>query len=164
MASKTKDKPRKTSSAAKKVYRGERDDKIVAGIRIPKVRLTSLGTSTISLPSPPRMLFLMGTYIFLAWLMAGGIFFIVREPPALGESGGNPLYFWPSLNESFLIEGFIASILLFVAGFGMVMLYQASLQAYNRANAIRYLVIGLTLGVLSFGLLQYIIMVKLGIF
>ncbi|MHA1682915.1 MAG: hypothetical protein ACTSUE_18395 [Promethearchaeota archaeon] len=157
-------KQKKVSSKAGKVYRGSKPSKSILGIRIPNVRLTSLGTSTISLPSPPRMLFLMATYLFLAFLMAGGIFFMVRQPPALGQQNNKPLYFWPSLNESFMIEGFIAAILLFTAGVGGILLYQGSLQANSKTDAVRYIVIGLGLLVAAFGILQYIIGVKLGQF
>lgn len=154
--------PKKGTGKADKVYRGSKPSRSILGINVPNVRLTSLGTSTISLPSPPRMLFLMATYLFLAFLMAGGIFFMVREPPALGQRNNAPLYFWPSLNESFMIEGFIAAILLFVAGVGAIMLYQGSLKATDKTEAIRYIIIGLVLVVVAFGMLQYIIGIKTG--
>ena len=131
-------------------------------IRVPKIRLTSLGASTISLPSPPRMLVLMATYIFLFWLMAGGIYFEVQNPIAVGARGSNPVFFYPSMSDSFIIEGILAAILLFMAGMGMIFLYQASLQKMNRNYAIKLLVTGLLLGIISFMALQWIVNIKMG--
>lgn len=149
--------------AARKVPVGRRRDKaLLLDIRIPKVRLSSIGASAISLPSPPRMLILMATYIFLFWLMAGGIYMLVRNPIAVGAQNNQALYFYPSLNESFIIEGFIAAIMLFVGGFGAIMVYQASLSAMNKGYATALLIIGLAMTFISFMILQYIINVKLG--
>ena len=72
-------------------------------------------------------------------------------------------YFYPSLNESFIIEGFISAIMLFAGGFGGILLYQASLNAFNRSYAIKLMVIGLVLSMVSFFVLQWIIRVKLGL-
>jgi hypothetical protein len=152
------------SGAARKVYKGTARDKMIPflGVRIPKIRLSSLGASTISLPSPPRMLILMASYILLFWLMSGGIYFMVRNPIAVGSSGGQAVFFYPSMNESFVIEGVIAAIMLFMCGMGMIFLYQASLQKLNRSYATKLLMTGLILGLVSFLVLQWIIRIKLG--
>ena len=150
------------SGAARRYRVGRKDKTLAFGIRIPRIRLTSLGSSAISLPSPPRMLLLMATYVLLFWLMAGGIYILIRDPIALGAQGNQPLYFYPSLNDSFIIEGFIASIMLFVGGIGAILTYQASLQTMNRSYAIKLLVVGLVLTVISFLVLQWVINIKLG--
>jgi hypothetical protein len=152
-----------TTGAARKVFKGGSlsRDKFLLGIRIPRVRLTGIG-SGMSLPSPPRMLVLMATYILLFWLMAGGIYFMVRNPIAVGQSGNDPVFFYPSMNESFIIEGIIAAIMLFAAGVGMVLMYQASMQKMNKSYAMKLLVVGLVLGIVSFMALQWIIQIKLG--
>ncbi|MHA1370025.1 MAG: hypothetical protein ACTSWN_14115 [Promethearchaeota archaeon] len=152
-----------TGKARRVVIKDFRDKEILPGFRLPKVSLTSVAGSTISLPSPPKMIILMATYIFLFWLMAGGIYMMVRDPIALGaKSNGDPIYFYPSLNDSFIIEGFIASIMLFAGGFGGVLLYQATMQAYNRSYAIKLLIIGLVLCITAFFTLQWIINIKTG--
>jgi hypothetical protein len=154
-----------TSGAAKKVYKGGSRDKMLLGIRIPRVRLTGIG-SGMTLPSPPRMLMLMASYILLFWLMAGGIYFMVRNPIAVGSTGSgdnsDAVFFYPSMNESFIIEGIIAAILLFTAGIGMVLMYQASLQKMNKNYASKLMVVGFVLGILGFLALQWIINIKLG--
>lgn len=154
-----------STGAAKRVYKGSSRDKLVFGIHIPRVRLTGVG-SGMSLPSPPRMLMLMASYVLLFWLMAGGIYFMVRNPIAVGSTGSDEnakaVFFYPSMNESFIIEGIVAAILLFIAGIGMVMMYNASLQKMNKSYAGKLLVVGFVLGIVSFFALQYIINVKLG--
>jgi hypothetical protein len=155
-----------TSGAAKRVYKGGSHDKMLPmlGIRIPRVRLTGIG-SGMTMPSPPRMLMLMASYILLFWLMAGGIYFMVRNPIAVGSTGGengDAVFFYPSMNESFIIEGIIAAILLFTAGIGMVLMYQASLQKMNKSYASKLLAVGFVLGIVSFLALQWIINIKLG--
>jgi len=107
------------------------------------------------------MLVLMATYILLFWLMSGGIYFMVRNPIAVGARGNDPLFFYPSMNDSFVIEGIIAAIMLFTAGIGMVLVYQSSLQKLNRSYAMKLLVVGLLLGIISFMALQWIIRIKL---
>ncbi|MEX2680242.1 MAG: hypothetical protein Q6373_001460 [Candidatus Sigynarchaeota archaeon] len=155
------------SGAARRVYKGSSRDKLLPllGIRIPRVRLSGIG-SGIALPSPPRMLMLMASYILLFWLMAGGIYFIVRNPIAVGSSGSGEnaraVFFYPSTNESFIIEGIIAAILLFTSGIGLVLMYQGSLQKMNRSYAIKLLVVGFILSIIAFLALQWIMNIKLG--
>jgi len=107
------------------------------------------------------MLVLMASYILLFWLAAGGIYFEVQNPIAVGSQGGNPIFFYPSMSDSFIIEGILASILLFMSGLGMIFLYQASLQKMNRNYAIKLLVTGLLLGIISFMALQWIVNIKI---
>ena len=65
------------------------------------------------------------------------------------------------MSDSFIIEGILASILLFMSGLGMIFLYQASLQKMNRNYAIKLLVTGLLLGIISFMALQWIVNIKI---
>jgi hypothetical protein len=148
-----------SSGAAKKVLAGPKEH-VMLGIRIPKFRLTSLGTSTISLPSPPRMLLLMATYVLLFFLMAGGVYMLIQNPIAVGSENGQAIYFYPDINDSFIIEGFIAAALLFMAGFGGVLLYQSSLQSMNKSFATKILIIGVILSIVAFMILQWIINIK----
>lgn len=94
--------------------------------------------------------------------MAGGIYFEVTPSIAVGSQNGNPIFFYPSMSDSFIIEGILAAILLFMAGIGMIFLYQASLQKMNRNYAIKLLITGLILGIISFMALQWIVNIKGG--
>jgi hypothetical protein len=94
----------------------------------------------------------------------GVVYFIYREPPPIGaDEQGQPLFIWPrDLNESFIIEGIVASIFMFLASSGFLLLYQASKYIYNRKIALRILVIGAILIVISFVVLQFMLAIKAG--
>ncbi len=145
---------------AKKEYAGPKEKTLILGIRVPRVRLTNIGATSISLPSPPRMLMLVATYIGLFLLMGGMIYVLIRKPIALGAQNNQPLYFYPSLSEAFIIEGFIASTLLFIAGAGAILTYQASLAAMNKSYAVKLLVIGISMTFVAFMVLQWVISLK----
>jgi hypothetical protein len=91
---------------------------------------------------------------------------MVRNPIAVGSTGSgdssDAVFFYPSMNESFIIEGIIAATLLFIAGIGMVLMYQASLQKMNKNYATKLMVVGFVLGIVGFLALQWIINIKLG--
>jgi len=75
---------------------------------------------------------------------------------------GKPMFLYPDINESFIIEGIVASIFIFICSAGFIMLYQASKYVYNKTIAIRILVVGIILIVVAFGALQAMITIKLG--
>ena len=96
-------------------------------------------------------------------LQTGIVYLIYREPPALGaDAKGDPIFLYPSIHDSFIVEGIVASILIFVSSTGFIFLYQASKHSFNRQMALRILVIGLVMILVTFLALQYMIAVKLG--
>ncbi len=72
------------------------------------------------------------------------------------------MFLYPDINESFIIEGIVASIFIFLCSLGFIFLYQASQYVYNKNTAIRYLVVGILLVVIAFATLQAMITRKLG--
>ena len=88
----------------------------------------------------------------------------LRKPPALGATqGGDPIFILKDINEAFIIESIVASILILLCSTGFVFLYQASKYVYNRKMAITILIIGLLTIIICFIALQYIIAVKTGV-
>ena len=133
-------------------------------LRKPKVLFPSLKTSKMDIPLPGKSIAVMGIYIVLFLLQTGIVYLIFREPPALGTdpTSGEARFLYPEINESFIIEGIVASIFIFLCSIGFIMLYQASKYVYNREIAIRYLVVGILLILTAFGALQAMIAIKLG--
>ena len=132
-------------------------------LRKPKIVFPGLKTSKMDIPLPGKSIAVIGVYIVLFLLQTGIVYLIFREPPALGtDSDGNALFLYPEINESFIIEGIVASIFLFLCSIGFILLYQASKYVYNKDIAIRYLVVGIILILTSFGVLQAMITIKLG--
>ena len=133
-------------------------------LRKPKIKVSSLRFPSLSLPTPTKYLNVAIVYILLFILQTGVVYFIVREPPALGAEPqtGKPIFIYPDISESFIIEGIVASILIFLSSTGFLLLYQASKYVYNKSLAIRILAIGILMIIVMFILLQYMIAVKTG--
>ncbi|MBD3255431.1 MAG: hypothetical protein GF383_10075 [Candidatus Lokiarchaeota archaeon] len=132
-------------------------------LRKPKVVYPKLRGRSLTMPSPSKALGLVAIYIILFVLQTGIVYLLYREPPALGaDSAGDPIFLYPSVHDSFIVEGIVASILLFLCSTGFLLIYQASKHSYNRKLAIRILVIGIIMILSTFIALQYIIAEKLG--
>ena len=81
---------------------------------------------------------------------------IVRDPPALGAK-----FIWRNnVHEAFIIESIVASILILLFSTGFIVLYHASKYVYNRKFAEWLLVIGILMIIISFALLQYMLLCK----
>jgi hypothetical protein len=133
-------------------------------LRKPKILFPALKTSKMDIPLPGKSIAVMGIYIILFLLQTGIVYLIFREPPALGSNPntGVPMFIYEDINESFIIEGIVASIFIFLCSSGFILLYQASKYVYNKSIAIRYLVVGVILILTAFGALQAMITIKLG--
>lgn len=132
-------------------------------LRKPKILFPGLKTSKMDIPLPGKSIAVMGVYIVLFLLQTGVVYLIFRGPPALGTNqDGSALFLYPEINESFIIEGIVASIFIFLCSIGFILLYQASKYVYNKDIAIRYLVVGIILILTAFGALQAMITIKLG--
>lgn len=133
-------------------------------LRKPKILFPSLKTSKMDIPLPGRSIAVIGVYVVLFLLQTGIVYLIFREPPALGTDPrtGDAMFLYEDINESFIIEGIVASIFIFLCSIGFILLYQASKYVYNKDIAIRYVVVGIILILSAFGALQAMITLKLG--
>jgi len=133
-------------------------------LRIPKIDFPTLRRKRVSMPIPSKSVGLIVIFIALFVLQTGIVYLIYKTPPALGaNSAGDAMFLYPSIHDSFIIEGIVASILIFISSMGYIMLYQASKYVYNRKMALRILVFGVVLIFISYVLLQYMIAVKTGV-
>lgn len=133
-------------------------------LRKPKISFPKFRLPKISLPMPSRSLSMVIILIALFVLQTGVVYLIVREPPALGATqAGDPVFIFENPHESFIIEGIVASILIFFCSMGFIMLYQASKYVYNKKMAVWILVIGVMMIIITFIMLQYILSVKMGV-
>lgn len=132
-------------------------------LRKPKVNFPRFRLPRLSLPMPSRSISIIGIFVILFVLQTGIAYLIVREPPALGATQqGDPIFIITDINEAFIIESIVASILILLCSTGFVFLYQASKYVYNRKMAISILTIGILTIIITFIALQYIIAVKTG--
>ena len=118
----------------------------------------------MGIPLPGKSIAVMGIYVILFLLQTGIVYLVFREVPALGSDPqtGAPMFLYPDINESFIIEGVVASIFIFMCSIGFILLYQASKFVYNKSVAVRYLAVGIILILASFITLQAMITIKLG--
>lgn len=130
-------------------------------LRKPKISFPKLSLPRISLPMPARSLSIVTILVVLFILQTGVVYLIVREPLALGATqSGDPLFIYPDLHESFIMEGIVASFLILLCSIGFIMLYQASKYVYNKKMAWWILIIGVVMILITFIMLQYIIDLK----
>jgi len=144
---------------------GEKIPWVGFGMRKPKINFPRLIRRKISIPMPAKTLTIAGIYLLLFLMQMGIVYIIYRDAQgqmlALGATdGGDPLWLYPSIHEQFIIEGIVASILIFLCSSGFLLLYQSSKHLYNRTIALRIMVIGLIMIVVSFIFLQYMVAVK----
>lgn len=130
-------------------------------LRKPKIRLPTVSMRRAKLPTPSKNLALIGIYVFLFVLQLGIIYIIYREPIALGaDQSGNPMWIYPSLHDSFIIEAIVASILIFLSSFGFLVLNQSLKYSYDKTFAWRLLLLGVVLILIGFVSLQYMMSQK----
>ncbi|HEY0088388.1 MAG TPA: hypothetical protein VGB37_06070 [Candidatus Lokiarchaeia archaeon] len=132
-------------------------------LRKPKIIFPKIRRKSISIPTPGKTFGVMIVYILLFILQTGVVYLIYRKPPAVGaDSAGDPMFIYPNLHESFIVEGIVASILIFASSTGFILIYQASKHSFNRKMALRILVIGIGMIIGTFFALQYMLSVKMG--
>ena len=133
-------------------------------LRKPKINFPKFRLPQVSLPMPSRALGLIVVFAVLFVLQTGIAYLLVREPPALGATQqGDPIFIFTGINEAFIIESIVASILIILSSIGFIFLYQASKYVYNRKMAATILAIGVLTIIITFIALQYIVAVKTGV-
>jgi len=132
-------------------------------LRKPKISFPKIGRRTITVPTPSKTVGIFVIYMLLFILQTGVLYLIYRKPPAVGaDAKGEPLFLYPSVHDSFIVEGIVASILIFISSTGFIFIYQASKHSFNRTMALRIMVIIVIMILSSFFALQYLIAVKTG--
>ena len=130
-------------------------------IRIPRVKFPEAREGGLSLPTPGKSLILMLIYVFLFYLVLGGIYLGIRDTVTVGgDAQGNAVFIFPKTNEAFIIESLVAGFLIYIAGLGFLLLYNATKHSFNYGYAIKIYIIGGLLVIAGFSMLQYMIGVK----
>lgn len=135
-------------------------------LRKPKINFPKINRRKMSMPMPPKAIGLITVWIILFVLQTGVVYLVYMDYsvnlPAVGaDLQGDPTFIYPDIYNAFIIESIVASILIFICSMGFIFLYQASKFIYNRKMALRLLVMGVILIMISFVALQYMISQKL---
>ena len=132
-------------------------------IRIPRVKFPEAREGGLSLPTPGKSLILILTYVFLFYLVLGGIYIGIRDTVTVGgNAAGEVMFLYPSIHEAFIIESLVAGFLIYISGLGFLLLYNATKHSFNYGYAIKIYILGGLLAVAGFWMLQYMIGVKSG--
>jgi hypothetical protein len=99
----------------------------------------------------PKKYISFAVVLFCLFILGGGIYNILEDPPSIIplQTGYSSLH--PYLNEQTSTEGFV---IMLINGFiitGFYMTYRSSQVAYNRTAANRWLMAGIALIILGFG-------------
>lgn len=132
-------------------------------LRKPKIVFPRFRIPKLSLPIPTRLLGTSIIFTILFILQTGVVYLIVRKPSALAlDSEGVPIFIIPeNIHEAFITESIVASILLIFCSFGFIILFYASKYVYDQRFADRLIVLGIILILISFGLLQFMLDIKI---
>lgn len=97
---------------------------------------------------------------FTFFVFAGGIYIEVMDPALRGGENGRPFLIYPHTDHQFLVEGVLASLLIFVGFLGLFLIYRVSEVGF-RENRYLYQILGFALTVSSLFILQYMLNQKL---
>jgi hypothetical protein len=91
----------------------------------------------------------------------GVIYILYRDAIAVGANNeGEPIFVYPRLQYQFIVEGIIASIVIFIGSFGFIIIYQSSKYVYDRSTVLKVLAIGIILTLIGFVVLQIMLAIK----
>jgi len=99
----------------------------------------------------PKKYISFAVVLFCLFILGGGIYNILEEPPSIIplQTGYSSLH--PYLNEQTSTEGFVIMLINGFIILGFYMTYRSSQVAYNRTAANRWLMAGIALIILGFG-------------
>ncbi len=132
-------------------------------IRKPKIIFPKFKRPRLRLPLPPKSFIIIGIFTILFILQTGVIYLIVKKPPSMVSDNNNiPILIWyDEIYEAFIIESIVASVLMLLFSTGFIFIYHASKYVYNKKFADWILVIAFLLIVLAFGMLQFMLDIKI---
>jgi hypothetical protein len=134
-------------------------------LRKPKIRLTK---PRLKLPKAPSKTFWYAIILFIVYFcLAGGIYNIVVQPITVGsDATGNPVFIFSSslgggIDEQFLMEGLIGSLLMFFGFVGFITLYEGTKHLYTPNYAYTLIIIGAVMIMIGFIGLQSLVALKI---
>ena len=123
-------------------------------------RIRGIQLLRISRPSPALLVLIMG--IVSIFLLGGGVYNIMIQPPVLLPSPSFPIFYYYGLQEQSWSESFIAIILFAIGSTGGFLSYRSTRYAYKPREAAMLLVIGVLMLFLAFIGCEYVIWRKRG--
>ena len=112
----------------------------------------------------PSIWIIGGTIIAICiFFLGGGIYDILVKPGILGQWQGRILTFYPQrINEQFLMESILVSILYALGAVGLILTYQSTKYVYKPRQAYIMLIVGVSMVTVVYILIEISLRNKIG--
>jgi hypothetical protein len=133
-----------------------------------KKRISSISYSMnrlykrISTAKPSTLALSVMAVAFAVFLLGGGLYDIIMKPLPAVYYGGRFIFLYPQLSEQFVADSITATILYSLGVIGLMSIYQSTKYAYKPRQAYMMFLVGITLLLLAYILLEAIIKSKIG--
>lgn len=110
----------------------------------------------VSIPRriPPTLIYVL-IYFSILYIFSGGVYNLVKDPFARGaDQNGQPVLIYTDEDRQFVIEGYVAGIVMFMGAAGLYLLSQATTDPHNPSRATSYQTMGVIVIFLAFLILQ----------
>ncbi|MEM3608868.1 MAG: hypothetical protein QXV87_00780 [Candidatus Bathyarchaeia archaeon] len=116
----------------------------------------------ISTARPSTLALSVLVVAFAVFLLGGGLYNIIMKPLPAVYYGGRFIFLYPQLSEQFVTDSIIATILYSLGVIGLISIYQSTKYAYKPRQAYMMFLVGITLLLIAYILLEAIIRSKVG--
>lgn len=100
--------------------------------------------------------FAIAVLVVVFFSYAGIVYNMIRKPAPFSYQ--QPVY--PSLSEQFVVEGYVAAIMLLFISLGIYLLYDAGKHIYSQSRMTRSLLLGLLFIGIGFGVIMWMLSIK----
>jgi hypothetical protein len=102
----------------------------------------------------------LGVVIFCLFVLGGGIYNILENPPTIVPLQNGYSSIHPYMSDQTVTEGYVIMLTNAATVAGFYMAYRSTQVTYNRTSANRWLIVGIALIILGFGGNYIILQVK----
>jgi hypothetical protein len=116
----------------------------------------------ISTAKPSTLILSMLAMAITIFLVGGGLYSLIMQPLPAVYYSGRFYFLYPQLGEQFISDSIIAITLYVIGIIGLLAIYQSTKYAYKPRQAYMTFLVGITLLIIAYILLQVAIDIKLG--
>lgn len=136
--------------------------------RTVKRRLSSMSYSfnklyrRVSTTKPSTFILSIISMAIAIFLFGGGLYDIIVRPYAAIYTGSYFVFLYPQLSEQFISDSIVAIILYTLGTIGSITIYQSTKYSYKPRQAYITFIVGMTLLLAAYVLLEATIQIKIG--
>jgi hypothetical protein len=114
-----------------------------------------------SASKPSALTFSLVVIGFATFLLGGGLYTIITQPPVVFYNGQRFFFLYPALDGQFVMDTFFSAMLYLLGLIGLLLMYRSTKNAFRPRQAYMTLIIGVTLILLAYVFLEGSILTKL---